>query len=501
MEEDDDYMTQGMLLRKFRYRRGKNVSGLANAIERSVDLHALTLISSEEYQKCINYLWRGWIIQDPNNGTQFIPYEHVADPSWSTHFDHDRLRAPLYQNYFQIFVSVVFLVLYTIVINTLNPGGELDVIEGFLYFFTLGYTFDECGKIFKVGWDFLSFWSGFNFTLYGLIITSFVFRMTALAWDKGTPQRYDNQVLSYNFLAFAAPMVWMRMLLYLDGIQFFGTMLLVLKMMMRESLIFFSLLLVVLVGFLQAFIGLDGSDNKADATNFIIRSMIGAVLGGPDLASFDSFAHPFGMILYHLFTFIVIVILLNILIALYNQAYTDIMENAQEEFMCLYAHKTIRFVRAPDENVFLPPLNALEIFCLIIPFEWWMSRNHYAYLNDKVMRVLYSPFMFLIAFWEVNLARKVLANRGRGDSDDDRIQDWETVNTTESAMFSNWYEACAVAEPTPEVNPIHKTTEEILKLRHELTSKLEELDGRIGSVVATRTGSGEGASGSSDSDA
>jgi len=63
--------------------------------------------------------------------------------------------------------------------------------------------------------------------------------------------------------------------------------------------------------------------------------MIGAVLGGPDLNSFDNFAHPFGMVLYHVFTFIVIVILLNILIALYNQAYTDIMENAEEEFMAL----------------------------------------------------------------------------------------------------------------------------------------------------------------------
>jgi hypothetical protein len=86
----------------------------------------------------------------------------------------------------------------------------------------------------------VGFWNVFNLSLYGLLIVSFVFRMVALAWDKGSHERYDNQVLSYNFLAFTAPMIWMRMLLYLDSIQFFGTMLLVLKMMMKESLMYLS---------------------------------------------------------------------------------------------------------------------------------------------------------------------------------------------------------------------------------------------------------------------
>jgi len=51
--------------------------------------------------------------------------------------------------------------------------------------------------------------------------------------------------------------------------------------------------------------------------------------------SFDHFSHPFGMILYYVFAFIVMVILLNILIALYNQAYTDITENAIDEYLAL----------------------------------------------------------------------------------------------------------------------------------------------------------------------
>mgnify|MGYP001297777532 FL=1 len=61
-------------------------------------------------------------------------------------------------------------------------------------------------------------------------------------------------------------MFWMRLLLYLDSIRFFGAMLVVLKVMMKESLIFFALLIVIIVGFLQAFVGMDNADTNADVS-------------------------------------------------------------------------------------------------------------------------------------------------------------------------------------------------------------------------------------------
>ncbi len=45
---------------------------------------------------------------------------------------------------------------------------------------------------------------------------------------------------------------------------------------------------------------------------------------------------------------------MNILIALYNSAYEDISGNATDEYMAIFAQKTMQFVRAPDENVFIP---------------------------------------------------------------------------------------------------------------------------------------------------
>lgn len=78
--------------------------------------------------------------------------------------------------------------------------------------------------------------------------------MVALGHPMDSDARRDYNILSYNFLASASPMIWSRMLLYLDSIRFFGAMLVVLKVMMLESLIFFALLFVVILGFLQGFV-------------------------------------------------------------------------------------------------------------------------------------------------------------------------------------------------------------------------------------------------------
>ena len=219
------------------------------------------------------------------------------------------MRAPCYQNAVQIFFSLLFLALYTVAINTINSSGDLDIVEGILYLMAAGFVFDEIAKLYKVGRYYLGFWNVFNSTLYALLTVSFVMRMIALGKhggnDDGQRQKYNQ--LSYNFLAFSAPMFWMRILLYLDTFRFFGAMLVVLKVMMKESLIFFALLIIVMIGFLQAFIGLDEVDDERKVTSFILQAMANSVMQSPDFTGFEQFAPPFGIILYYIFTFVVMV--------------------------------------------------------------------------------------------------------------------------------------------------------------------------------------------------
>lgn len=99
----------------------------------------------------------------------------------------------------------------------------------------------------------------------------------------------------------------MRMMLYLDSIRFFGAMFVVLRVMMKESLIFFALLFVILVGFFQAFVGMAQVDSDIPITGNIIQGMANTIMQSPEFETFQNFAFPFGIILYYLFNFIVMI--------------------------------------------------------------------------------------------------------------------------------------------------------------------------------------------------
>jgi len=476
-EEDQEYLLQEVLLKRYSVLRDGQETEPANVIERAVDLHALTVIGSSGYQKCVKYLWHGWIHQDDKDPDNFVFYKDRDNTNYWAHLNPDRMRAPLYQNVVQISISLLYLALYTGAVNTINEDGDLDFVEGILYLMTFGFICDEATKFWKIGRWYFGFWNAFNDCLYSLLTASFVIRMIALSHspDQDDERRRQLNRLGYHIFAFSAPMFWMRLLLYLDTFRFFGAMLVVLKVMMRESLIFFALLVVVCVGFLQAFIGLNQVEGNSSITTFILVAMANSVMQSPDFEGFDEYAHPFGLILYYIFTFVVMVILLNILIALYNSAYEDITEHAIDEYMALFAQKTMQYTRAPDENVFIAPFNLIELFCLIIPFEWWMDKAHYERLNNYVMAVVYSPLLVIVAFYEARQAKEVRFNRKRGEEDDDTIEEWEQLDGQIDFESEGWTKKVQDSKPVVEVDT------DVVEIR-ELKSQVAELRDMIRAI-------------------
>ena len=315
------YLLHSILLKRYSIVVDGRATPPSNVIEKAVDMHALRVIGSSGYQKCISYLWKGWMVQDENDPSNFVDYKARDNTSYLVHLDPDRMRVPMYQNAAQMLISFIYLALYTGAINTINPSGDIDIVEGLLYTFTCGFIFDEFTKFWKAGYHILGFWNVFNFMLYSLLIVSLVMRFIALHHppsDGGGLRNHFNE-LSYNFLAVSAPMFWIRLLLYLDSFRFFGAMLVVLKVMMKESIIFFALLIVVIIGFLQSFIGLDYVDDRvAGDTVFIIQAMANAIMQSPDFSGFERFQHPFGLILYYTFTFIVMVRMPSRLVGEFN---------------------------------------------------------------------------------------------------------------------------------------------------------------------------------------
>ncbi|KAF3065891.1 Calcium channel YVC1 [Daldinia childiae] len=484
-EDDIPYLLQSVLLKRYSVVVDGEDTPPVNVIEKAVDLHALRVIASSGYQKCINYLWRGWLVQDENDPASFVDYKDRDNTTFMLHLDPDRMRAPMYQNAFQLIISFVYLALYTGAINTINPDGDLDFVEILLYVFTFGFLFDELAKFYKAGYHIFSFWNAFNNVLYSLLMVSLAMRIVAFTHPPDDDSRQKFNQLSYNFLAFTAPMFWIRLLLYMDSFRFFGAMLVVLKVMMKESMIFFALLIVVVIGFLQAFIGMDYADDMTgEDTIFILQAMANAIMQSPDFSGFERFSPPFGIILYYLFTFVVMVILLNVLIALYNSAYEDIYDNADDEFLALFSQKTMQFVRAPDENVFIAPFNLIEIFLLIIPFEWWMPKNQYERLNDIVMGIIYSPLLFCSALFEVRAAKDIRRNRRRGEEDDDTEEEWEQMANDIDFESEGWAKKVAGSKPNIEEDPtmteVKKLREDIEQLKALLEKFSKNVDDKVG---------------------
>ncbi|KAK9367697.1 hypothetical protein V1509DRAFT_625959 [Lipomyces kononenkoae] len=494
-ETDQDFLFKQMLCRRFAIIIDNEVTSQRNALEYAIDLHALIVIGSAGFQKCITWIWHGWIIQNPDNPKEYISYRPAAVPDFWIHYDPDRIMTPLYQNALQLFISILYLVVYSGAVNTEYPGRNFDAFEGLLYVFTLGFILDEVNKFYQIGYYYISFWSGFNGILYIILTISFIIRMITLAHPAGTGVQETYDILAYRILAFCSPLMWSRLLLYLDSQRFFGAMLVVLTKLMQESVVFFVLLILIIVGFLQAFIGLS-ADGAADIGARSFSYMTRAVLTAPEFEPFEEFAQPFAAILNYIFTFVVTVILLNILIALFNSAYAKVYDNAVDEFLALFAQKTLRFVRAPDENVFVPPLNLIEVFCLILPFQWWMPRQKYAKLNDIVMAVVYSPILFAVAGYEVYVAGKILRNRATGESDDETRHDWDDLESELDLERSGWLDRVRAASPHAETEPglweinelrkqVSDLTEIVKTLRDkEMTpsSALPEPDGRQSSV-------------------
>ena len=137
--------------------------------------------------------------------------------------------------------------------------------------------------------------------------------------------------------------------------------------------------------------------------------------------------------------------------------------------MALFAQKTMQFVRAPDENVFIPPFNLLEIFLLILPFEWWMPTSRYERLNNYVMGAIYSPLLLLTAFMETRDAHKVKYNRRHGEDDADESQEWEQNGCGELD-----FEADGWAKKVEGTKPNVETDAAVLEIR-ALKQEIEEL--------------------------
>lgn len=92
------------------------------------------------------------------------------------------------------------------------------------------------------------------------------------------------------------------------------------------------------------------------------------------------------------------------------------------------------------------------------------------------MTIIYSPLLLVVAFVETREARRIRWNRGRGEEDDDDVQEWEhVVEEVDFDLDDAWRES--VRESTPNVN-VDQACLQIMQLQQqvkELTEAVKRL--------------------------
>lgn len=118
------------------------------------------------------------------------------------------------------------------------------------------------------------------------------------------------------------------------------------------------------------------------------------------------------------------------------------------------------------------------------PFEWWMSKKHYAKLNDIIMGVIYSPVLVLTAWIETHQAEQIRWNRRHGEEDEEDQQEWELVaEDVDFELDDTWKQE--VKQSTPDIK-VDNCTLEVKQLRVQveaLTELVKQLSSEKGVVV------------------
>lgn len=379
-----------------------------------MDQKSITVLSSPESQACIDAIWTGRLVQSYAEGhkrVHFVPWgkDVTLRGSFWDHFDSNRLAVPRFLYSTSLVAWLTLLFVYSKATQTYSG---LDGWEIALWVMLFGYILEDLNRWWKVrGLEALSIWLIVDIVQDALAAGAFGVRVVSFIYeDPDHTARY--QLLAFQLLACLAPLLWMQLLKATDVFKFFGLVLQSLVRMLQETGIFLVLLVLIGVGFAQALFSLDAADGgrTENAGHLVLSTLLSGLLGGG--MSFDlisEFGQPFSEILLYSYSLVAILFLTNILVALLNNAYTDVCDDADDVFAAYFATKCIGLIRAPDQYVYPAPLNLLEIF-LIAPLEWVLSRRAYQGLNKVVQTVLFVLPLTAIAVYESRVYERVFAS-------------------------------------------------------------------------------------------
>ncbi|KAG0378768.1 hypothetical protein BGX24_002862 [Mortierella sp. AD032] len=380
-----------------------------SALEVAISGRAKHFISNPLVQEIINQIWLGEIvffsnaIDNPdsclNASQQEIRTVTVYDNRDIKFLRLSRLRVPRYKTTFQMISFAGFIAVYTFV--TFAKEAELTAAEVIMDIFALSYTLDELIQLRDSGPSFYfeTVWNLFDVPIYIIFLVFMGLRIST--FFTGSLEMSD---FAYDVLACNAILLWPRLFAALDHYRFFGTMLIVLRQMLLDAMLFLALSTIFYIGFLQAFYGLhDNTKTYGEIAWLLLQVFFGSAFLGFEEA--DELSELFGAPLMVLFVAISVLMLYTLLISIFSQTFSEVSANAKEEFMFLFSVKVMEEVKSDALYEFQPPFN---IFAGLVvwPCSLIFSSDVVGRISRTLLRFFFFPELVCIWIFEVLVLRK-----------------------------------------------------------------------------------------------
>ncbi|GJJ76675.1 hypothetical protein EMPS_09034 [Entomortierella parvispora] len=380
-----------------------------SALEVAISGRAKHFISNPLVQEIINQIWLGQIvffsnaIDNPDSclhaSQQEIRTVTVYDSRDIKFLRLSRLRVPRYKTTFQMVSFSAFILVYTLV--TFAKDTELTAMEVIMDLFALSFTLDEFLQLKDSGPSFYfeTVWNLFDVPIY-LIFLGFMGLRISTFFTGSTEMHY----FAYDFLACNAILLWPRLFAALDHYRFFGTMLIVLRQMLLDAMLFLALSFIFYVGFLQAFYTLhDNTKSYGEIAWLLLQVFFGSAFLGFEEA--DELSLLFGAPLMVLFVAISVLMLYTLLISIFSQTFSEVSANAKEEFMFLFSVKVMEEVKSDALYEFQPPFNIMAgIF--VWPCSFFYPPEVVGRLSRVLLRFFYFPELVCIWLFETLVMQK-----------------------------------------------------------------------------------------------
>ncbi|KAG1846767.1 hypothetical protein DFJ58DRAFT_798534 [Suillus subalutaceus] len=395
-----------------------DISEASSALEIAIDTHCTIFLSSTEAQDVVRALWDGELVQTltDQDDIQYVSYHESRQTGFRGHMDPSRISVPRYQNFLRIVIWFFFLAVYSQAVREplerLDPNHTVvDIWEIVLYVMALAFSLEDILRFYKLfkyaTYRAFGFWNAVAFITDSILLAAFLLRIAGLCATGNNSNTL--RLRSFQVLSFVAPFIWIKLITIFDGYQYVGTMQICVARMLQESGIFFALLSVLGIGFLQGLYALDAADGLSEDPSIIVNVLVQGLLQSPNYDRFSG--SPVGLTLYYLWNVTTAIILLNVLISLFSSAYADVVSDAEAEYMTFYAGKTVAMIRAPDSYIYPAPFNLVEIF-LVAPFEMFgLQPRPYAKLNRDIMGIIFFvPLTFIALFETSNMTKSWMVN-------------------------------------------------------------------------------------------